>query len=83
MPKQTTKTTKQTTVTNRRTERPGRVGLANEVRPGLGTRADTKKRSKRGGHYAKRRPAPREQAPDSMAHELERSTAMSGQSSGT
>ena len=71
------------TAAKRGAQRPGRVGLANEARPGLGRRGGTAKQGKRGGRYTKTRPAPREQAPDSMAHELERATAMSGQSSGT
>jgi len=37
--------------------------------------------TKRG--YEEPRPEPREQAPDSLAHEQERQTGMSGQSSGT
>lgn len=71
-----------------RTKRPGRVGLANEARPGLGTRAvsggkpkaKAKGRSLKG--YTEPRPAPREQHPGTMAHELELQTGMSGQSSG-
>ena len=80
--------------------RPGDAGLANEVRPGLGTRAEDEetrndpgaasggkaKRDKFAGApkatrygYHEPRPEPREQAPDSMAHELERSTSVSGQ----
>lgn len=82
-----------------RTERPEHgAGLANEARPGLGTRADeaapsadapgpdnfpdakssAKPRATRYG-YEKPRPSPREQAPDSMAHEIERQTGASGQ----
>ena len=82
-----------------RTKKPGQVGLANEARPGLGTRADeadpaaapekapkeaksnTKPRATKLG-YEEPRPAPREQPPNTMAHEQERSTGMSGQSGG-
>ncbi len=81
-----------------RTRKPGEVGLANEARPGLGSRSDaaagaekpkavkkpkTKGKptaTKRG--YEEPRPEPREQSPDSLAHEQERQTGMSGQSSG-
>jgi hypothetical protein len=83
----------------KRTARPERsAGLANEARPGLGSRADeaapgadapgpddapeanskSKPRATPRG-YEKPRPEPREQAPDSMAHELERQTGASGQ----
>jgi hypothetical protein len=80
-----------------RTKKPRNVGLANEARPGLGTREDdgrkrarpdapmkeAKSRSKpqatRRG-YEEPRPEPREQASDSMAHEEERSTGVSGHS---
>ncbi len=85
-----------------REKRPGEVGLANEARPGLGTRADdtekpavveasprSKRRPRRAFDdnsqpratpyaYDEPRPEPREQAPDSMAHEQERSTGASG-----
>jgi hypothetical protein len=86
-----------------RTKKPGQVGLANEARPGLGTRADMKKpkgpkkkpttrlkKPKPGPHDdeplgrvaplppAKPRPAPRDQRPDSLAHEQERDTGVSG-----
>lgn len=82
------------------TKKPGHVGLANEARPGLGTREDngdpaaaaekplqeatskTKPRATKRG-YEEPRPAPREQPSNSLAHEQERSTGMSGQSSGT
>ena len=82
-----------------RTKKPGAVGLANEARPGLGTRADeadpaaapdktpkeakskSKPRATKLG-YEEPRPAPRDQPPDTMAHEQERSTGMSGQSGG-
>ncbi len=82
-----------------RTKKPGTAGLANEARPGLGTRADesdanletegpdqapeahSNSKPKATPHgYEEPRPAPREQASDSMAHELERSTGASGQS---
>jgi hypothetical protein len=87
----------------KRRKKPGEVGLANEVRPGLGTRAKTgqSKGSKAGTKSAglvrydkeplgrvaplppaKPRRAPREQAPDSLAHELERDTGVSGHTSG-
>ena len=80
-----------------RRKKPGSVGLANEARPGLGTRADdgrkrprpdtpmkeatsrSKPEATRRG-YEEPRPEPREQAPDSMAHEEERSTGESGHS---
>jgi hypothetical protein len=83
-----------------RTKKPGDVGLANEARPGLGTRSteadpaaaptkapkeaksNSKPKATKFG-YEKPRPAPRDQPPDTMAHEQERSTGMSGQSSGT
>ena len=81
-----------------RTKKPGEVGLANEARPGLGTRAKTKrgKITKRAATPhdaeplgrdaplppAKPRPAPREQASDSMAREQERDTGVSGHMSG-
>lgn len=83
----------------RRKPMPGDVGLANEPRPGLGTRrndtdpirpledvaddagANSKpKATKRA--YEEPRPDPREQASDSLAHDEERSTGVSGQSSG-
>ena len=83
-----------------RTRKPGEVGLANEPRPGLGSRADDDadetrptspppdakgpgkpKATPRG--YEEPRPAPRDQPPDSRAHDEERSTGISGQSSGT
>lgn len=83
----------------KRKKRLGQAGLANEARPGLGTRADegvTKREEgtalKQPGkprapaaarNYREPAPAPQEQRPDTMAHELERSTGMSGQSSGT
>jgi hypothetical protein len=84
----------------KRTQKPGDEGLANEPRPGLGTRADevdpasippeppkdAKSESKPQATphgYEEPRPAPREQAPDSMAHEQERSTGVSGHSGNT
>lgn len=81
-----------------RIEEARRKGLANEARPGLGTRnADPKPASKaklppaKSGQkpeatprgYEEPRPEPREQPPDSRAHDEERSTGISGQSSGT
>jgi hypothetical protein len=83
-----------------RTREPRDAGLANEARPGLGTRADDKDpsaipntpakksrseekpRATKHGHEEPR-PEPREQAPDSMAHEQERSTGVSGHSGNT
>jgi hypothetical protein len=83
--------------TKQRTKKPGNVGLANEARPGLGTRADdgrkraspdapmkeatsrSKPEATRHG-YEEPRPEPREQEPDSRAHEEERSTGESGHS---
>jgi len=73
---------------------PGEAGLANEVRPGLGTR--TADAEPAGEAKAKdmvaaasadpqklpkpplNRPAPREQRPDSFAHEQERDTGAPG-----
>jgi hypothetical protein len=84
----------------KRTRKPGDGGLANEARPGLGTRADEidpaaiptepPKGVKPGSKpqatphgYEEPRPEPREQSPDSMAHEQERSTGVSGHSGNT
>ena len=83
-----------------RERKPGDAGLANEARPGLGTRADDAEpapsdRPKPRGRkrtrvddtgkpkatpygYEEPRPEPREQAPDTLAHEQERSTGTSG-----
>lgn len=83
----------------KREQRPGEAGLANEARPGLGTRAEeerirndpgvvpkstraprhdpSKPKATRYG-YDEPRPEPREQLPDSLAHEEERSTGVSG-----
>ncbi len=83
-----------------REKKPGEAGLANEARPGLGTRADEpattdserpKARGRRKAKvedtgkpkatpygYEEPRPEPREQAPDTLAHEQERSTGTSG-----
>lgn len=79
----------------RRTERPGEAGLANEARPGLGSRGESppaKKAKSSAGPAHDRdplgrdkpivRPAPREQKPDSMARELERDTGVSGHAAG-
>jgi hypothetical protein len=84
----------------KRTEKPGHAGLANEARPGLGTRGDdpnagkkaeappreaksrAKPRATKRG-YEEPPPAPREQAPDTLEHEQERSTGVSGHSGGT
>lgn len=83
----------------KRTKKPGAAGLANEARPGLGSRADeadpdeaptkapkeakSKSKPRATPHgYEEPRPAPRDQPPNTMAHEMERSTGMSGQSGG-
>jgi hypothetical protein len=83
-----------------RTKKPGRVGLANEARPGLGTRADdadpadipahppkeaaSRSKPKATPHgYEEPTPEPREQPSDSLAHEQERQTGVSGHSGGT
>jgi hypothetical protein len=83
-----------------RTKKPGAAGLANEARPGLGSRADdpeasaaTQQKPKKGKGgigptdsrhlHVEPRPEPREQPSNSMAHELERSSGVSGQSGGT
>jgi hypothetical protein len=89
-----------------RTQRPGETGLANENRPGLGTRADptSNQQEKQGQGGAAKQPgkdgakggsrtvdpnagkprpaAPQEQRSDSKQQEEQRSTGMSGQSSG-
>jgi hypothetical protein len=83
-----------------RTKKPGDAGLANEARPGLGSRGDyadpspiptepppeakspSKPEATKHG-YEEPRPEPREQAPDSLAHEQERSTGVSGHSGNT
>jgi hypothetical protein len=77
--------------------RPGEVGLANEARPGLGTRGDESRAkpqkdlpldsgAPRAPEAAKThrspRPAPQEPA-DALTQEQERSTGISGQSGGT
>ena len=84
----------------KREQRPGEAGLANEARPGLGTRADendpaenpSRSRAQDDGMeppkanpkaHRQPRPEPREQAPDTMAHEMERSTGVSGRTSGS
>jgi hypothetical protein len=80
----------------KRTKRPGEAGLANEARPGLGSRgrldqtAGDKKSSNtphdtepQGRNAVLPPRQPREQPSDSLAHELERDTGVSGQSSGT
>ena len=81
------------------TRKPREMGLANEARPGLGTRADnpdpaaipdaSPKEAKSGSKpkatkhgYEEPRAEPREQPSDSRAHDEERSTGVSGQSSG-
>lgn len=93
------KATKSRKAAPRQKRKTGAVGLANEPRPGLGTRrndtdpiraledvADDSagnsqpKATKRA--YEEPRPDPREQASDSRAHDEERSTGVSGQSSG-
>jgi hypothetical protein len=100
-----------------RTKKPGEVGLANEARPGLGTRGKktshpagrsseaskpaAKAKAKRAAKKTKTpahdaeplgrvaplppsrpQPAPREQPPDSLAHEQERDTGVSGHMGG-
>lgn len=77
-----------------RVKKPRQVGLANEARPGLGTRADADEtdpsrdpqpeatdegapRATPHG-YEEPRPEPREQPSDSLQHEQERSTGVSG-----
>ena len=88
-----------------RTTRPGEAGLANENRPGLGTRGDPtsnqQEKQGRGGSAQQPgkggtkggsrsvdptpkepRPKPNEQRSDSLEQEQQRSTGMSGQSSG-
>lgn len=80
----------------KRTRRPGpAAGLANETRPGLGTRGEGTKapppqtRPTPHDHEPLGRDAPdiprepREQPSDSVAHELERDTGVSGHSGGT
>lgn len=83
----------------KRSRPPGEAGLANEARPGLGTRADEKsetpaapKRTESEGEpraveaarmYHPPRPDPQEQNPDSMAQEYQRSTGVSGHMGGT
>lgn len=84
----------------KRTEKPGHAGLANEARPGLGTRGDDAEATKRAEAqlpeaksrsrpratehgYEEPPPAPREQSPDTMEHEEERSTGVSGHSGAT
>jgi hypothetical protein len=75
----------------KRTERPGDAGLANEVRPGLGTRgaataAPQNKSAPHEDHEPLGRNAPlpprepREQKPNSLAREQERDTGVSGHS---
>src|SRR3954467_14684807 len=78
-----------------RTKRPGQVGLANEARPGLGTRSiddapgdqpslpqaeDDSKAESKIQPPPTRRPEPTEQDPDSLQHILERDTGVSGHS---
>jgi hypothetical protein len=83
-----------------RTKKPGSAGLANEARPGLGSRADegdpaagptkppkeaksnSAPKATRYG-YEEPRPEPRDQPPDSLAHEQERQSGVSGHSGGT
>jgi hypothetical protein len=74
----------------RRTERPGAAGLANERRPGLGSRGPAKRGQAKakavrqdaeplGRNAPLRQREPREQKPDSRAAEQERDTSASGQ----
>lgn len=78
--------------------RPGKAGLANEPRPGLGTRASKPGVERKEGaplkpwrtravkaakKYQEPRPAPQEEPADDLLQAQERSTGMSGQSAGT
>lgn len=81
-----------------RVQRPGEAGLANEKRPGLGTRSEKEQQLPPKPKAAETappiderarlpkppldRPAPQEQDPASLAHEYERATGMSGQTGG-
>lgn len=79
-----------------RGQRPGEAGLANEARPGLGSRAESHphatpgkkidpaaiKRAASDQGQTTARPEPREQRSDSYEQELQRSTGASGMSSG-
>src|ERR1051326_718944 len=84
----------------KRSQRPGETGLANETRPGLGTRADesvdpavtpkrptattkasTPTKGIRPPQPPEQRPEFREQDPNSLAHQEERDTGVSGHSS--
>ena len=68
-----------------RQRRPGEAGLANEARPGLGTRAAEKETSAAAESDQAapvRRPPRREQDSASLAQEMQRSTGVSGHSSG-
>lgn len=82
----------------KRALRPRAAGLANEARPGLGTRADEKDRRRKEGAplrplrakapkaartYREPTPPPQEEPADRLVQEQERSTGMSGQSAGT
>jgi hypothetical protein len=82
-----------------RSKRPGAVGLANEARPGLGTRgvdndpgaAPAAEEDSSPAADAKKsppqppeqRPSPQEQDPDSLAQELQRDTGVSGHMGGS
>jgi hypothetical protein len=81
-----------------RTKRPGKVGLANETRPGLGTRARENPKTGRPEatpeeraasvegdvpHPPEARPEPSEQDSDSLAQEQQRDTGVSGHTGGT
>jgi hypothetical protein len=81
-----------------RTKRPGHVGLANEARPGLGTRAhgddtpagfveidvaDVEGLQSVPPRAPETKHEPVEQDADSMAQELQRDTGVSGHSGGT
>jgi hypothetical protein len=82
---------------SKRTKRAGKAGLANEVRPGLGTRTETAPSGSASANTTahdtepmgrnaplppgKPKPAPREQAPESLAHQEERDTGVSGHTS--
>ncbi len=63
--------------------RPKRIeAKVTKAKNAKGADAKGKPRATKRG-YEEPRPEPREQAPDSLAHEQERQTGMSGQSSGT
>ncbi|HVS53190.1 MAG TPA: hypothetical protein VHD62_12610 [Opitutaceae bacterium] len=65
-----------------RTRRPGTAGLANDARPGLGTRRESSDEpvDTEPIKYRQPRPAPREQNSQSLAQEEQRDTGVSGHS---